>query len=98
MALVWTSYVAFLLPNLGLLNFSNSITADRYSYLGTMGWVALLAAGLGARMPEHWGKTMRVFFLPWRSVFSRCCFIELAPKQDVGEQRSFLDTHQKSRW
>ena len=78
-ALVWAGYIAFLLPNLGLFSFSNSITADRYSYAATLGWAALIAAGLGLRFPERWQKIFHrllpptmvcvisvLFLLSWR--------------------------------
>ena len=80
-ALVWAGYIAFLFPNLGLFSFSNSVTADRYSYAGTMGWVVLTAAALCFRLPELWQKRVQrlfpsaglcllaaLFFLSWRQV------------------------------
>lgn len=39
----WAAYVAILLPNLGLIQISQQLTADRYSYLAMMPWAALLA-------------------------------------------------------
>ena len=63
-ALVWAGYLAFLFPNLGLFSFSNSVTADRYSYVGTLGWVVLTAAALSFRVPEHWRKRIHRLFPP----------------------------------
>ena len=42
----WVAYVAIVLPNLGLVRFGPQLAADRYSYLSTMGFFALVAAAL----------------------------------------------------
>lgn len=39
---VWACYVAMLLPVMGILHNGYQITADRYSYLPTIGWAVLL--------------------------------------------------------
>ncbi|HKQ50337.1 MAG TPA: tetratricopeptide repeat protein [Phycisphaerae bacterium] len=39
----WVAYVVILLPNLGLIQISQQLAADRYSYLAMMPWTALLA-------------------------------------------------------
>ena len=43
----WLSYLVILAPNLGMIRINNQIAADRYSYIAMMGWVVLVAAGLG---------------------------------------------------
>jgi tetratricopeptide (TPR) repeat protein len=43
----WLSYLVILAPNLGLVTIGDQIAADRYSYMAMMGFVVLLAAGLG---------------------------------------------------
>ncbi len=40
----WLSYLVILVPNSGIVQFSNQIAADRYSYLAMMGLVIALAA------------------------------------------------------
>ncbi len=42
----WAAYLLILLPNLGLVQFSQQIAADRYGYLATMPLFILLAGGL----------------------------------------------------
>ncbi len=42
----WSAYVLILLPNLGLVQISQQIAADRYSYLAIVPLTILLAAGL----------------------------------------------------
>jgi len=42
----WLAYVVILLPNLGVVQFSQQLAADRYSYLGIMPIMAVVAAGL----------------------------------------------------
>src|SRR5262249_35887440 len=43
----WLSYLAILAPNSGLVRTGDQLAADRYSYIATMGWTAVAAAGLG---------------------------------------------------
>ena len=50
----WVAYVALVAPFLGLAHVGPQIAADRYTYLGTLGWAvlaggAVLAVGLRAR-------------------------------------------------
>jgi tetratricopeptide (TPR) repeat protein len=45
---VWAVYLLTLLPNLGLIQISQQLAADRYSYLAMIGPTALLSAGLYA--------------------------------------------------
>lgn len=42
----WAAYVVILAPNLGLVQISRQIVADRYAYLATMPLFILLAGGL----------------------------------------------------
>lgn len=42
----WLAYFVILLPNLGLVQFSQQIAADRYGYLATIPLFVLLAGGL----------------------------------------------------
>jgi tetratricopeptide (TPR) repeat protein len=42
----WAAYVLILLPNLGMVQISQQIAADRYSYLAIMPLMLLLAGGL----------------------------------------------------
>lgn len=44
----WLAYAVILLPNVGLLQISQQIAADRYSYLATMPLMVLLAGGVSA--------------------------------------------------
>ena len=44
----WVAYAVILFPNVGLLQISQQIAADRYSYLATMPLMVLLAGGLSA--------------------------------------------------
>ncbi len=46
MLAVWLSYLVILAPNSGILQISDQIAADRYSYMAMLGWVILAAAGL----------------------------------------------------
>jgi tetratricopeptide (TPR) repeat protein len=39
----WLTYLVLLAPNSGIVPFSGQIAADRYSYLATLGWVAVVA-------------------------------------------------------
>lgn len=48
----WLAYLIILLPNAGLIQISQQLTADRYSYLATMPLFVLLAAGL-ASLSRH---------------------------------------------
>jgi tetratricopeptide (TPR) repeat protein len=45
-AAAWWSYLVILLPNLGLIQFSQQLSADRYSYLAIMGPTILLAGAM----------------------------------------------------
>jgi hypothetical protein len=42
----WLSYMVILAPTSGIIRFSDQIAADRYSYIATLCWVVLAAAGL----------------------------------------------------
>jgi hypothetical protein len=42
----WLAYVVILLPNLGVVQFSQQLAADRYSYLGIMPILAVVAAAI----------------------------------------------------
>jgi Tfp pilus assembly protein PilF len=42
----WLAYVVILLPNLGVVQFSQQLAADRYSYLGIMPIMAVVAAAI----------------------------------------------------
>lgn len=58
----WLAYLILLAPNLGIVQFSQQIAADRYAYFATMPLFVLLAAVLcriaeGAPMP--WPSTSR---------------------------------------
>lgn len=44
--IAWSAYALILLPNLGLVQISRQIAADRYSYLAVVPLMILLAAGL----------------------------------------------------
>lgn len=44
----WLAYLIILLPNAGLIQISQQLTADRYTYLATMPLFVLLAAGLAS--------------------------------------------------
>lgn len=44
----WLAYLVILLPNAGLIQISQQLTADRYTYLATMPLFVLLAAGLAS--------------------------------------------------
>lgn len=44
----WLAYLVILLPNAGLIQISQQMTADRYTYLATMPLFVLLAAGLAS--------------------------------------------------
>jgi tetratricopeptide (TPR) repeat protein len=39
----WLTYVVILLPNLGIIRFSEQLVADRYSYMSMIGWAVMLA-------------------------------------------------------
>jgi tetratricopeptide (TPR) repeat protein len=41
----WVCYVALLAPVLGFIRFGGHITADRYSYLASLGWTVIAGAG-----------------------------------------------------
>ncbi len=49
----WAAYVVILLPNLGLVQISQQIAADRYSYLAIMPVMILLAGGLRRLLGGH---------------------------------------------
>ncbi|MBK8267538.1 MAG: tetratricopeptide repeat protein [Planctomycetes bacterium] len=60
--IAWLAYLILLAPNLGIVQFSQQIAADRYAYFATMPLFVLLAAVLcciaeGALMP--WPSTSR---------------------------------------
>ena len=42
----WLAYIAILLPNLGVVQFSQQLATDRYSYLAIMPIMAVLAVGI----------------------------------------------------
>jgi tetratricopeptide (TPR) repeat protein len=42
----WIAYGVILLPNLGVIQISQQLAADRYSYLAMMPWAMLIAGGL----------------------------------------------------
>jgi tetratricopeptide (TPR) repeat protein len=44
----WSAYVVVLLPVLGVVQIGPQIAADRYTYLASLGWAILAAAGLGS--------------------------------------------------
>jgi protein O-mannosyl-transferase len=48
---VWVSYVAILLPVLGIVQNGPQIAADRYTYLASLGWAALI----GGLVRTRWG-------------------------------------------
>jgi protein O-mannosyl-transferase len=39
----WLSYLVILVPNSGVVRFSEQIAADRYSYMAMLGWTVVLA-------------------------------------------------------
>jgi tetratricopeptide (TPR) repeat protein len=41
----WVSYIAILLPTLGILRFGLQMAADRYTYVAGLGWAILVGAG-----------------------------------------------------
>jgi protein O-mannosyl-transferase len=47
----WSSYLAILLPNLGLVSISRQLASDRYSYVAMVGFVVVFAGVLNARWP-----------------------------------------------
>ena len=49
---VWLSYLVLLAPASGLVRIGIQVAADRYSYLSMMGFVVLIAAGLGRPWPS----------------------------------------------
>ncbi len=49
----WAAYLVILLPNLGIVQISQQISADRYSYLAVMPAMLLLAGGLFALWQGH---------------------------------------------
>jgi tetratricopeptide (TPR) repeat protein len=55
---VWVTYVATLLPVLGIVQNGPQIAADRYSYLACVGWLILAGAALSAcwRGRTPWAK------------------------------------------
>lgn len=55
----WLAYVVILLPNLGVVQFSQQLAADRYSYLGIMPVMAVVAAAIAGlwRRASHRPKT-----------------------------------------
>jgi len=42
----WLTYVAILLPVIGIVRISDHITADRFTYLSCLGWAILAGAGI----------------------------------------------------
>ena len=56
----WAAYVLILLPLLGLVQRGPQIAADRYTYLASIPWIVLLAAGL----ERLWGAAPRA---TWRA-------------------------------
>jgi Flp pilus assembly protein TadD len=42
----WLSYLVIIAPNSGLIQISDQIAADRYSYMAMLGWVMVAAAAL----------------------------------------------------
>lgn len=48
----WICYVVLMLPVSGLVHYGLQVTADRYTYVASIG-LALLAAGIGARWQER---------------------------------------------
>lgn len=52
----WLAYLIILLPNSGLIQISQQLTADRYTYLATMPLFVLLAAGLASL--SRYSRTM----------------------------------------
>ncbi len=61
----WLAYLIILLPNAGLIQFSQQLTADRYTYLATMPLFVLLAAGLASLLRHSkaaWGGGVAAMF------------------------------------
>jgi protein O-mannosyl-transferase len=48
----WVAYLVVLGPSSGILRVSRMIVSERYSYLATMGWFAVMAGGLAALRPR----------------------------------------------
>jgi protein O-mannosyl-transferase len=48
LAAAWLAYLVIMLPVLGIFQNGPQIAADRYTYLGGLGWAILAAAGLGS--------------------------------------------------
>lgn len=53
----WAAYVVIILPNLGLMQFSLQLTADRYTYLATMPLIILLS-----------GAILNLYAIGWRGI------------------------------
>src|SRR5206468_2363671 len=59
----WIVYVALLAPVLGIAQAGPHITADRYTYLATLGWAVVVAGGVLARdLQARAGSRPRVSF------------------------------------
>ena len=50
---VWLSYLVLLSPNSGLLPLTWAMTADRYSYVATLGFYVLLSAAIAGLRPRR---------------------------------------------
>ena len=49
----WLAYIVVLLPNLGVVQISQQLAADRYSYIAIMPLMMLLAGGAAALCRQH---------------------------------------------
>ena len=43
LGMAWLAQIVILAPNLGLFEFNSALTADRYTYLSSLGWIVALA-------------------------------------------------------
>ena len=76
----WLAYGVILLPNVGVIQFSAQITADRYAYLATMPLIVLLAAAV-LRLVRRMTRTILVT----STLAGMACLIPLVivSRQDV---------------
>jgi len=52
----WLIFLAAIFPTMGAIGFTNVIASDKYAYFPALGWLLLLAAGLG-RLWDWCGQT-----------------------------------------
>lgn len=77
----WLAYIVILLPNLGVIQISQQLTADRYAYLATVP-IMLIVAGILAAI---WRRLSSSKF--WRVAFIGICLALLAA--EVAASRAY---------